>query len=339
MDEINFREVFNETCYRPAVETMLTHTSSVISNHPTASKAFLDSLEAFIGCVLAHQEKGDIPLVRWISLSFLRTSMQLERPVFMVEAYEQIPFVVKPVMGCEIDASWMFPCWKEFQENMQEGIRQQLLGRYVRKPELKSYESQAVTVMLSFFILFMKYAIRDLESRPVWMKMEETKNFTISYGEYLDWQLPVSRIRESIDLFQCEEKEELTYRRFQNLYYEEKQFDARIMDDCVFRGCTFHKVHFQGTRLRNVRFVDCVFEDCQFENVELMGSSVLSSRLKNVVFKKCKVLTGFYREEQNSIFYISLAFKWSLLEDVKWKETEMADSMYVDCQLFQVTKE
>lgn len=74
-----------------------------------------------------------------------------------------------------------------------------------------------------------------------------------------------------MDLFLCDEKEDLTFRRFQGMHYVNKEFGPRELDDCVFRDCTFQNADFTGTKLRNVRFIQCVFEDCRFEDVELMG--------------------------------------------------------------------
>lgn len=338
MEEVNFRERFRETCYVPAMRSLIEETSNVmIQNIKKVNDAFLAPLEAFLSIVLEQQEQGNIREVKWLSISFLRTSMYARKPVLLLEAYEQIPFIDKPVMACEISAAWMFPCWEAFRNRLREGIKKQILGRYVREPELKSYESQAVSQMLKYLSIYVKFAIRDLENHRVWQRLGELKDFTISYGEYLDWQYPVMMLKKEVDLFLCDEKEDLTYRRFHGLHYEDKQFDGRVLDDCVFCNCTFRKVSFQGTKLRNVRFKNCIFEECHFEDVELMGSVILSSRLKKVAFRKCHILSGIYREEEMALFYCNGQFKWSLLEEVSWKETAISGEIYEDCQLFNVT--
>lgn len=338
MEEVNFRKQFEESCYAPALETLIEATGNIMSKDiEKVNEAFLDPLEAFLSIVLEHQERGIIREVKWLSISFLRTSMYGKKPVLLLEAYQDLPFIEKPVMACEINAAWMFPCWETFRENLRDGIRKQMLGRYVREPELKSYESQAVSMLLKYLSIYVKFAMRDLENRRVWQRLGELRDFTISYGEYLDWQYPIMVLKEEVDLFLCDEKVDLTYRRFQGVHYEDKEFAGMVLDDCVFRDCTFRKVLFQSSKLRHVRFVNCCFEECQFEDVELMGSSVLSSRLKKIDFQKCHILSGIYKEEQTSLFYCRGQFKWSLLEDVSWKETEITDEIYVDCQLFNVT--
>lgn len=337
MEAVNFREVFKKNCYIPALEMLVDKISKDFGQSvDEVVKKFLDPLDAFLQMMAEHQRKGKISSVKRLCISFLRTSMYLEKPLLLVEAYEDLPFVVRPVMACEIDATWMFSHWTAFQESMRESTRQQSLSRYVRKPEMRSYESQAISAILRYFAACLKYAVRVLERRSIWETLGKLDDFTISFGEYLDWQLPLLELKKEIDIFLCEEKEDLSSRRFQGLYYEDKQFPERDMDDCVFQSCSFRNTVFQGTKLRNVRFIECTFEDCRFDGVELMGSSIISSRLKKVAFQKCKILGGFHRDEQKAFPYPNGKFKWSLLEEIRWLDTDITDAIFVGCQLFDV---
>lgn len=337
MEEMNFREVFKETCYIPALRKMTEASAAVLSREGArVTEAFLSPLEGFMEIVMEHQDKGSIPPVKRIGISFLRTAMFRGKPEVLAEAYENVPFLERPVMGCELDAAWMFPVWERFREELRENLRQQSLGRYVRNPELRAYEAEAISIVLRQLAMPMKFMIRGLENRGIWNRLAGRELFVISYGEYMDWQFPLMEIKGEVDLFLCDEKEDLTFRRFQGMHYENKQFGCVVLDDCVFRDCSFQKTVFRGTKLRNVRFINCIFEDCRFEGVELMGSSVLSSRLRRVCFQKCHLMQGFYQEERTSQFYCLAEFKWSLLEEVSWQETEISDAVYVDCQLFDV---
>lgn len=337
MEAVNFRDLFKTNCYKPTLEKLIGDISNDFSQSTeVVVKSFLDPLDAFLQVVIEHQKKGIIEPVKRVCISLLRTSLYLQKPVLLVEAYEEIPFVVKPVMSCELNAAWMFSHWTAFQEKLQESTQQQSLGRYVRKPELKSYESKAAASLLRFFTLYLKYAVRELENRRIYSSLKEIDNFTISFGEYMDWQIPLIMWRQNLDVFLCEENDDLTFRNFHKLFYENKQFPARDMDDCVFSDCVFRNTVFQGTKLRNVRFTDCTFEDCKFEEAELMGSSILSSRLKKVVFQKCRILGGFHKDGLKTFLYPNGKFKWSLLEEIQWIDTDTTDEIYVDCQLFDV---
>ena len=328
MEEINFREIFRETCYIPALRNLVeTSSAEIARDMGQATEAFLAPLGAFLGLLLEHQDRGRVPAARRLGISFLRTSLYLGKPTLLVEAYENLPFLEKPVMGCELSGAWMFPGWDAFREELDENIRQQSLGRYVRSPERKAYEAETVSILLRRLAMPMKYMIRGLEYKSIWSRLADMEGFGISYGEYMDWQFPLMEIRGEVDLFLCDEKEDLTFRRFQGLHYVNKEFGPRELDDCVFRDCTFQNADFTGTKLRNVRFIQCVFEDCRFEDVELMGSSFLSSRLRGVCFRKCSLLP-------KAPYYSPADYKWSLLEEVEWQETETVDSLFVDCQRF-----
>lgn len=329
MEEINFRDVFRETCYIPALRKLAESSAAALAGDmERAAEAFLPPLEAFLGLLLEHQDRGSIPPVGRLGISFLRTSMCQGKPTLLVEAYENLPFLEKPVMGCELSGEWMLPGWDAFREELTENIRQQSLGRYVRSPELKSYEAEALSILLRQLAMPMRYMLWGLEYRGIWNRLAGMEGFGISYGEYMDWQFPLLEVRGDVDLFLCDDGENLTFRRFQGLCYEDKQFGQRELDDCVFRECTFQRADFTGTKLRNARFIRCSFEDCRFEGVELMGTSFLSGRLRRVCFRECRLMP-------KAPYYAPARFKWSLLEAVDWQETETTDALFVDCQLFE----
>lgn len=328
MEDINFREVFRETCYIPALRSLSeTFTAGLIRDMERATEAFLSPLEAFLGLFLEHRERGNIPAAGRLCLSFLRTSMRQGKPVLLAEVYETLPFLEKPLMSCELSGEWMFPGWEVFREELDENTRQQSLGRYVRSPERRSYEAEAVSILLRQLAIAMKYMLRGLEYKSIWNRLSAVEGFTVSCGEYMDWQLPLLEIKGDVDLFLCDDGTDLAFRRFKGLHYENKQFGPRELDDCVFRDCVFQKTDFKGTKLRNVRFIQCVFEDCVLEGAELMGSSFLSGRLRRVSFKGCHLMPW-------APYYVPATFKWSLLEAVNWTETEIRDDMFVDCQQF-----
>ncbi len=328
MEEINFREVFRENCYIPALRKLEeTFSAGLTGDMERVTEAFLSPLEAFLGLYLEHRDRGSVPPAGRLCLSFLRTSLCQGKPVLLAEVYETLPFLEKPVMGCELGAEWMLLGWDAFREELAENTRQQSLSRYVRPPERGSYEAEALSILLRQLAMAMKYMLRGLEYRGLWNRLSVMEGFTVSYGEYMDWQFPLLEIKGDVDIFLCDDRTDLTFRRFRGLHYEDKQFGSRELDDCVFRECTFQKSDFMGTKLRNVRFIQCVFEDCCFAGAELMGSSFLSGRLRGVRFQGCRLLP-------QAPYYAPAAFKWSLLEAVEWNETEVRDDMFVDCQQF-----
>lgn len=328
MEEINFREVFRENCYIPALRNLVeTFSAQLCRNMERATEAFLSPLEAFLNLLLDHRDRGSIPAAGRLCLSFLRTSLRQGKPVLLAEAYENLPFLEKPVMSCELSGEWMLPGWNAFREELDENLRRQSLGRYVRSPERRSYEEEAVSILLRQLAMAMKYMLWGLEYRGIWKRLSALEGFSISYGEYMDWQFPLLEIKGDVDIFLCDDRTDLTFRRFQGLHYEDKQFGPRELDDCVFRECTFQKADFVETKLRNTRFIRCVFEDCRFAGAELMGSSFMSGRLRGVCFKQCGLMP-------RAPYYAPASFKWSLLEAVDWPETEIRDDMFVDCQRF-----
>ncbi|MGN0161107.1 MAG: pentapeptide repeat-containing protein [Lachnospiraceae bacterium] len=339
MEAVNFREQFYKECYVPSLQAMVEKISGQIGNREdVVLTEFVKPLRGFISRVLEHQEKEHIPAVKHICISFLRTSVYLQKPVLLVEAYEEIPFLEKPVMSCELDAAWLLEGFKDFTDGMKARREEQILGRYVRNPEIKSYHSRAVSAMLRYYVIFLKPVLRTLELERTWNGIGTTDDFVISFGEYLDWQVPLIVFKKPIDIFLCDEKEDLTFRRFHEIYYEGKTLESLQLDDCVFENCVFRNTFFSKDKIRNVRFIECVFEECRFCNAWLSGSSFLSCRMQNVEFENCKILDEFSVSEKETMFYSTVEFKWSLMEKIRFINTKTRENIYVDCQLFDVTE-
>lgn len=339
MESTDFKDIFEKDCFQAAVGEMLRQTDKVIQGElELVMEKFVEPLHEFLGKLLETLEPDPEASVKYICISFLRSAMYVGEPVLLVEAYRDIPFLEDPILVREMDGSWFFPCWEQYRQNLEQSIRQQSLGRYVREPERKSYDSKAISFMLVYLTVCLKYMVRKLETYPEWQGFERMKEFTLSYGEYMDWQFPLLRIREEIDPFLWDDRE-MSFRKFQNRIYEEKAFQDWIMDDCVFRECTFRHTVFEGTQFRSTRFFDCIFEDCHFREVEFGGSSILSCRVKNTVFEDCRFLGGLYQQGETKVFYPACTFRWSLLESVHWIQTPTNEAVFADCQIFDETKD
>lgn len=339
MEAAYFKELFEKNCYQDAVGNLLRQTDKAIrENQEMVMEMFIEPLHEFLGKLLKVLKPDPEAEVKYICISFLRSAMYTGAPVLLVEAYRNLPFLEEPILARELDATWIVACWEQYHHDLEQNIRQQSLGRYVREPERKSYDSRAISLMLVYLTVYLKYTVRELETYPEWQELERMKNLTLSYGEYMDWQFPLLRIHEEIDPFLWDDKE-MSFRKFRNRVYEEKTFQDWIMDDCVFRECIFRRTAFEGTRFRAARFLDCIFEDCRFQGVEFGGTSILSCRVKNTVFRNCGFLEGLYQQGETKVFYPACTFRWSLLESVHWKQTPTNETVFADCQIFGETKE
>lgn len=326
-----YREEFQSKCFKPALENMLAGTAeSLTKNAEEICPMLVKPIAHFLEQVLRLKKEGKIEKAACISLSFLRTSMCEGKPVILAEAYEGIPFLSASEYSKEISVDWMFPCWKEYQEEIEDRTKKEILGRYIRTPELRSYESQAVSTVLRFLLFYLKYMIRNLEEEAVWEKLSQNSELMISFGEYMDWQLPIAAVRPEIDLFLCDKEEDLTFREFREMYYRDKLFEDWVLDDCVFIKCTFYRVTFRGTCLRNTRFLECRFEECWFEDVQLMGTSILSSHLHKVDFVRCSMMSGWQEAAGYMQLFAAGKLIGSKLHQVQWIDMELPEDVCFD---------
>lgn len=335
METEKYREQFQETCFRPALEELLQKTGEYLEQH--TEQIILQIVRPLArlmdktGKLLANDMKSGQTV--WISLSFLRISLWHGRPVLLVQVYRGIPYLKAPLLSDTISAGWTATAFQGYREEVERRVQEEVLGRHIRKPELKSYESKAVSAILRYMFFYMKYAVRNIEEESVWERFGRDQELMISFGEYMDWQLPIAAARQEIELFLCDRETDRTFRRFKELYYEDKDFADWILDDCVFDQCKFSGMTFKGTRLCNTRFVGCSFEQCRFEGAALMGVSFLNCLFGRTVFADCNLTAGWQDVDGQMLYFALGSFRRCIMDNVQWENTETTDNMFADCRL------
>lgn len=330
-----YRDQFQRTCFKPALEELLRQTGENLSKNtesiiPQIIKPVARLMNS-VGKMLSEEITAGRSV--WISLSFLRISLLQKKSVILAEVYKEVPYIKPPILAQEIPSEWMFSSFGNFQEDMSRRVEDEVLKRYIRKPELKSYESAAVSTILRYIFFYMKYIIRNLEDEQAWTLFKQEADLTISFGEYMDWQLPIAAIRPEIDLFLCDKETDRSFRRFKGLYYEGNDFSEWILDDCVFEQCKFRKMEFIGTKFRNTRFMDCTFEGCTFQEVSFMGASILNCMFGKVKFVGCNFEKGWQKEEEQMMYYTLGTFRWCIMDGVQWENTETTEDMFIECHI------
>lgn len=335
METEKYQDQFQRACFKPALEELLRQTGENLGRDteriiPQVIKPVARLMDRTWKLL---SEDGQTGRPVWISLSFLRISLRHGKPVLLAETYHEMPFLMPPLLSWEIPAEWMFPAFRDYQEDIARRVQEEVLGHRIRKPELRSHESEAVSAILRYLFFYMKYAVRNIEEEEVWELFGKETDLTISFGEYMDWQLPIAAARPEIDLFLCDRGTDLTFRRFKGLHYEGNDFADWILDDCVFEQCTFRKMSFKGTKFRNTRFMGCTFEACRFEGVSLMGASVLNCLFGRTEFAGCSFAEGWQKEDGKTLYYAMGSFRRCIMDGVQWENTETADNMFTDCRI------
>ena len=166
-------------------------------------------------------------------------------------------------------------------------------------------------LLLKLTAYYVKYDVRDWCESKVLQQMFKGDDFLITFGEYMDWQLPLYMQKNAKDIFQSVEKEDLTFLQFDDVVYKKKDFEDLNLSGTIFRNC-----RFTNCTMNNVSFRDAVFRNCIFERVVANHIEIYGTRFERCLFKNCK--SNNIKEEQAE----------QNLVDGFYKETE-----WIDCEV------
>lgn len=324
---------FQSECYLPAASTAMNRFMSSYADHADEiHKTVVGQFDAFFRCIVRLQERNLMEPVHAVALSFPYSSLLCGNPCMMFEVYPDFPFFAPKLVQEIFSAPWVFPDWTEFYEDLLTRTQKLGLGTVIRPPYIKSSIWDVARYILHFASTFVKTKMVDVEQLSSFKSMRKAEVFRVTFGEYMDWQRLIYAQLPPIDIFNCEEHETLTFRRFSSAVYENKAFDNLQLDDARFESCVFRNCSFKNSKLRDAKFEGCDFEDCRFEQVRLDGARFSGSKLLNVEMYEIK--TNCMIPDPDTILggFTTTDFMNCFLENVSIAKSDYSASQFQGCQ-------
>ena len=284
MDRAVWETQYKKQCYKPVMQNYAESLLKHLAEHAEeVHKEFVGQLDAFLQSLCLLQEHKKLGEIQTISISFPYTLLDSGSPILLFEVYsETAPFMERAVLSREFSVSWMFSGWDNMLKELKEEAGRQGMNSVIRMPYIRSQAWGGARILLSIFSGIIKYHLYGLEEMRSFQELKKAEEFSLTFGEYMDWQRTIFRLRPELDIFFCEKDTDLRFCSFNDVWYEEKEFDALVLDDCRFEQCTFKNCRFSEVSFRDARFLGCVFHDCRFENVILNGARFDGCSLERV---------------------------------------------------------
>lgn len=251
---------------------------------------------------MAEYQKRELVIpVETISISFLNTSFYMKEPRLRILFFAQGMLWKEPLMHMDCDAAWLVKPLREYSGRLKEYAREQKKSREWIVVE----ERKMLRLLLKLTAYFIKYDVMECGSSSELQGMFKCSEFLISFGEYMDWQLPLYMERENVDIFQCEKAVSLRYREFKDIVYRKKTFEKLDLTGARFINCRFERC-----RIEQVIWNDVLFKNCSFDDVKAEGGEICGTRYEGCLFHKCEEkavrreqseetgISGFFRQAE-----------------------------------------
>lgn len=283
MERAEWEKQYREQCCLPVYREYIEKLMQEQAGHAEETGRKLGGcVEAFLTNLGFLQEKGKIGEIQTVCISFPYSLLACGEPCLLFEAYPGIPFLDDALVFREFPAPWLFPDWEQLLEKLHKEAGKQGMNAVIRKPFIRSHALKSARYILYFWSGLVKYHLDGIEKKEAFRSLKKADDFTISFGEYMDWQYPVWISRKETDIFFCEEGTDLRFCQFRKIWYEDKVFDTLVLDDCRFQECTFSNCSFAGVSLKDAKFQGCTFSNCSFYDTDLAGAGFDGCRLEDV---------------------------------------------------------
>lgn len=296
---------------------------------------FSEGIHSILKKAVLLQEKGEIPPLAELTVSFLFSSFYFGQPEFRLDCYGKGGYLMTESLLTEtVPADWLTRYVEEMGQTLFMRAKQEGLARYIRPAGIYVLCLRAVRSLLLHYSGWMKYRMPELLDFKKYSRLILEESFRLSFGEYLDWQRVLYAKLPEVDLFNCSKETSFLHRTFHSIYYEKKTLENLDLTGAVFHGCTFC-----NTAINNCCMNDCLFETCIFEaavirDTLMAGCTFVDCTIEGVMLES--VLFSSEKMEESPEVYKCTEWMESKLSSVQFAACDLNGCQLYLCQLREV---
>lgn len=277
---------FRENCYNTVTNNFFEKTNtSIVSNMKQIEDKFILMFEELFEEVCQFQE--NIPIeVGCIQVSLMYTSIYENNPKIRIEVYSSQGIFEESIYNTEIQADWLFVYWKEYETNLNEGIKKHHLERYIRKAAVKKLMAESIGMLIYLYVINIKYLFAYVNEWKSFESILKSEGFYISAGGYLDWQKVLYASVSEVDIFFNTASVPLYFQVQNDKVFKNKQFNHLNLQNSRFNRDTFDNCSFEQVDLSDCDFNQCTFQNVRFNHCKLYGMLLIDCELKGVTIEQ-----------------------------------------------------
>lgn len=265
-------------------------------------------------------EENDKPIMQIvISVPYLELCSGV--PCYIFEAYNDIPFVNDPISSERFPIPWKMISWSEQINTLFECVTENEMQMYIKRPCIEALHRKSISRYLLLISAFLKRLIKDVEAQSFYNDLKKADIFTITFGEYYDWQNVIFKERVCVDVLGGN-NDDLSYMKFNHSTHENRTFKSINLNDTVFYKCEFKDCTFDIVTLYNAEFIKCNFENCLFNHVKLYGALFQSCSLLNIEMTAVKT-NSFNEKPKDFEFCAEFKIVNSDVDTITFKNSDL----------------
>lgn len=340
----SYIEMFEEEIYPPAFEIFAAGVvESFDLNQEKVIRSLKATMDGYMDQLCRRQEAGLAGSVAQIILSLLYTTVGEKGVEFQIDSYEEEGFLYGEILLSErFTVSWLGGELSLLTELLKKRVAEERLGRYIRPAQLERMKLRVLGSLLSYFASRFRYLAWDILDRKQLAKLKKEETFTLSMGEYRDWQKVIFALRPAVDIFNCEPTTDFIFRSFPAVYYEKKSFQKLDICNTRFTDCTFRDCVLEECRIN-----DCIFDGCSFQNVLFGNTQMRACLLLDSSFCECRFQEVDFSSEQSripgnregEIYYEPAEFLACAITECTMTNSDLRNVLVKDCDLHDLVLE
>lgn len=310
---------FEQKCYPVAKKVIFEKVLKLISSNMNSTyDNFLDNMDEFLNKLCVLQEDKELDEIISIAISVPYMYICSETPCYIFEVYRTKPFLSQSVASMYFPIPWTHLHWSEQIDILEEHSKE--FQMFLKRPKIEAHHRKSIKTTLIIIASILKEFVRDIEILQSYQKLLRADEFTISFGEFYDWQKPIFKEPITLDIFENYKEDKFVFMRFVEKVYKDKVFDKLTFDQSIFYKCQFINCKFNTVNLCDSKFQSCYFKECNFDDIHMYGTSFESCLLNGITMQNVK--TDYFKEKGNS-FGLFGALKF---DDCKIERLELIDS-------------
>lgn len=299
--------------------------------------SLLNSTLEFIQELTGLQHEQDMDPVFCVSISFLNTSLMLDKPTYRIDAYgPDWMLYTRPIITRYVPCEWFLPIWKDMVVSFQKVLDSQKVQKYCNSLQAEQAAWKCVGPLVSMMGSLLKYCFTDMRETKEYKKLVKGSEFRLEFGEYWDWKLMLLGEYPEVDIFNTMGKR-FPHRLFSKKLFENKNFSGFDLKGCTFLDCEF----------KNCRFSDCVLADCKFDNCRFADTDLALCLLAGTQFNNCTLehmtiqkatgsFDGIPLKKRND-WYMPMAMTYTSLNQVDFISCFLSDCTLEQCTTVYVS--
>ncbi len=280
MTEDSYVSSFRQTEFSQCAADFWQKTDEGMKNHISEITGHLrENLHELFGELGKIQKRKKTEIGK-ITMSLIRMSAWEDALRMKLEAYDRDEIVGHLVCEKDMDVSMVFPEWNGLQKQLESVAEKKQVRSHITDPVIRFLMESLLGDMALYLYAVYKYVLLDAEELEGFQDFEKGRDFSITIGEYQDWQKPVFVRREPAEI-RLHGKEESNYIfcRFENKSFKVMDFKDINLEKAKFVRCSFFHCTFENANLNDVRFVECRMHDVQFLSGTMYGAMLVDCDL------------------------------------------------------------